>query len=108
MNSFKIQIYAFILFCGIVMVIMIDSSQESPTSNSQETDAEKLFASNPSAPTDPLDSVPSNWLRVDPNSSMRLAEFKVETSSGFYNVIVFKNIGGNECKYNQYKSGGIS
>ena len=96
MNNFKIQIYAFILFCGIVMVFMIDSSQERPSANSQITDAEKLFASNPSTPTDPLDSVPSNWLRVEPKSSMRLAEYKVETSSGFYNVIVFKNIGGNE------------
>tara|TARA_Y100000816_G_scaffold162656_1_gene116366 strand:+ start:430 stop:1011 length:582 start_codon:yes stop_codon:yes gene_type:complete len=96
MNNFKIQIYAFILFCGIVMVFMIDSSQERPSANSQITDAEKLFATNPSTPTDPLDSVPSNWLRVEPKSSMRLAEYKVETSSGFYNVIVFKNIGGNE------------
>ena len=96
MNNFKIQIYAFIIFTGIIMLVMIDSSQESAIEEPQTTNADKLFASNPTPTTDPLDAVPSNWTRVEPKSSMRLAEYKVETTSGFYNVIVFKNIGGNE------------
>ena len=75
---------------------MIDSSQESAIEEPQTTNADKLFASNSTPTTDPLDAVPSNWTRVEPKSSMRLAEYKVETTSGFYNVIVFKNIGGNE------------
>ena len=96
MNNFKIQIYAFIIFSGIIMLVMIDSSQESAIEEPQTTNADKLFASNSTPTTDPLDAVPSNWTRVEPKSSMRLAEYKVETTSGFYNVIVFKNIGGNE------------
>ena len=96
MNNFKIQIYAFIIFSGIIMLVMIDSSQESAIEEPQTTNADKLFASNSTSTTDPLDAVPSNWTRVEPKSSMRLAEYKVETTSGFYNVIVFKNIGGNE------------
>tara|TARA_B110000008_G_C16829314_1_gene507873 strand:- start:187 stop:768 length:582 start_codon:yes stop_codon:yes gene_type:complete len=96
MNNFKIQIYAFIVFCGIIMLVMIDGSQEKAVVNTQITDADKLFASNPSSTADPLDAVSSNWSRIEPKSSMRLAEYKVETTSGFYNVIVFKNIGGNQ------------
>jgi len=96
MNNFKIQIYAFILFSGIIMLIMIDSSQEKLIADTQRTPADQLFASTSSTPTDPLDAVPSNWSRIEPKSSMRLAEYKVETTSGFYSVIVFKNIGGNE------------
>ena len=40
--------------------------------------------------------MPPNWSRVEPKSSMRLAEYLVETTKGSYNVIVFKNIGGNQ------------
>jgi hypothetical protein len=96
MSNFKIQIYTFIVFTGIIMLVMVDSSQERTVNTQQPTTADKLFASNSSTSSDPLDSVPSNWARITPKSSMRLAEYKVETSSGFYNVIVFKNIGGNE------------
>ena len=78
------------------MLVMIDGSQEKAVVNTQITDADKLFASNPSSTADPLDAVSSNWSRIEPKSSMRLAEYKVETTSGFYNVIVFKNIGGNQ------------
>tara|TARA_B100000965_G_C19556150_1_gene742293 strand:+ start:99 stop:680 length:582 start_codon:yes stop_codon:yes gene_type:complete len=96
MNNFKIQIYAFIIFTGIIMLVMVDSSQERAGSSQQKSSADELFASTSSTSSDPLDAVPANWTRITPKSSMRLAEYKVETTSGFYNVIVFKNIGGNE------------
>tara|TARA_B100000700_G_scaffold301536_1_gene370878 strand:- start:142 stop:723 length:582 start_codon:yes stop_codon:yes gene_type:complete len=96
MNNFKIQIYAFIIFTGIIMLVMVDSSQERAGSSQQKSNADELFASTSSTSSDPLDAVPANWTRITPKSSMRLAEYKVETTSGFYNVIVFKNIGGNE------------
>tara|TARA_Y100000591_G_scaffold204584_1_gene177148 strand:- start:323 stop:904 length:582 start_codon:yes stop_codon:yes gene_type:complete len=96
MNNFKIQIYAFIVFTGLIMLVMVDSSQERAGSSQQKSNADELFASTSSTSSDPLDAVPANWTRITPKSSMRLAEYKVETTSGFYNVIVFKNIGGNE------------
>ena len=96
MNNFKIQIYAFIIFTGVIMLVMVDSSQERTGSSQQKSSADELFASTSSTSSDPLDAVPANWTRITPKSSMRLAEYKVETTSGFYNVIVFKNIGGNE------------
>ena len=96
MNNFKIQIYAFIIFTGVIMLVMVDSSQERTGSSQQKSSADELFASTSSTNSDPLDAVPANWTRITPKSSMRLAEYKVETTSGFYNVIVFKNIGGNE------------
>ena len=96
MNNFKIQIYAFIIFTGVIMLVMVDSSQERAGSSQQKSSADELFASTSSTSSDPLDAVPANWTRITPKSSMRLAEYKVETTSGFYNVIVFKNIGGNE------------
>ena len=96
MNNFKIQIYSFIIFTGVIMLVMVDSSQERAGSSQQKSSADELFASTSSTSSDPLDAVPANWTRITPKSSMRLAEYKVETTSGFYNVIVFKNIGGNE------------
>lgn len=78
------------------MLVMVDSSQERAGSSQQKSSADELFASTSSTSSDPLDAVPANWTRITPKSSMRLAEYKVETTSGFYNVIVFKNIGGNE------------
>ena len=75
------------------MLVMVDSSQERAGSSQQKSSADELFASTSSTSSDPLDAVPANWTRITPKSSMRLAEYKVETTSGFYNVIVFKNIG---------------
>ena len=94
MNKFKIQIYAFIIFAGIIMIIMIDNDQLDKISPKQTNQENPLFSSNSSS--DPFDIVPPNWTRVAPKSSMRLAEFNVKNPSGSYDVIVFKNIGGTD------------
>ena len=96
MKKFKYQIYSFIVLSGFIMVLMVDGIQEDELISKAPSTADQIFATSSSQTSDPFDSVPPNWSRVEPKSSMRLAEYLVETTKGSYNVIVFKNIGGNQ------------
>ena len=77
---------------------MVDGIQEDELISKAPSTADQIFATSSSQTSDPFDSVPPNWSRVEPKSSMRLAEYLVETTKGSYNVIVFKNIGGTKTK----------
>ena len=77
------------------MVFMVDGIQDEESIANSPSTADQIFASTSSQIQDPFNSIPPNWSRVEPKSSMRLAEYLVETTKGSYSVIVFKNIGGN-------------
>ena len=78
------------------MVFMVDGIQDEESVANTPSTADQIFASTSSQIQDPFNSIPPNWSRVEPKSSMRLAEYLVETTKGSYSVIVFKNIGGNQ------------
>ena len=96
MKNFKLQIYTVIVLSGIIMVFMVDGIQDEESIANTLSTADQIFASTSSQIQDPFNSIPPNWSRVEPKSSMRLAEYLVETTKGSYSVIVFKNIGGNQ------------
>ena len=96
MKNFKLQIYTVIVLSGIIMVFMVDGIQDEESIANTPSTADQIFASTSSQIQDPFNSIPPNWSRVEPKSSMRLAEYLVETTKGSYSVIVFKNIGGNQ------------
>ena len=96
MKNFKLQIYTVIVLSGIIMVFMVDGIQDEESLANTPSTADQIFASTSSQIQDPFNSIPPNWSRVEPKSSMRLAEYLVETTKGSYSVIVFKNIGGNQ------------
>ena len=96
MKNFKLQIYTVIVLSGIIMVFMVDGIQDEESVANTPSTADQIFASTSSQIKDPFNSIPPNWSRVEPKSSMRLAEYLVETTKGSYSVIVFKNIGGNQ------------
>ena len=96
MKNFKLQIYTVIVLSGIIMVFMVDGIQDEESIANTLSTADQIFGSTSSQIQDPFNSIPPNWSRVEPKSSMRLAEYLVETTKGSYSVIVFKNIGGNQ------------
>ena len=96
MKNFKLQIYTVIVLSGIIMVFMVDGIQDEESIANTPSTADQIFGSTSSQIQDPFNSIPPNWSRVEPKSSMRLAEYLVETTKGSYSVIVFKNIGGNQ------------
>ena len=87
----KLILFMFVIFCGFVLVFLIDAEQgrffENPGISNNISKINNSVSSEK--------SIPDNWVSVKPSSSMRFKEFLIKNSKGEFSLIVFKNIGGS-------------
>ena len=92
MIKYKKIIYTSIVLSSLILIFLVDISQEK--------DVTKDIINNPGPNISNIARdikliVPANWNEIEPQSSMRHSEYKIENRIGEFNLIVFKNIGGS-------------
>ena len=74
----KLILFMFVIFCGFVLVFLIDAEQgrffENPGISNNISKINNSSSSEK--------NIPDNWVSVKPSSSMRFKEFLIKNSKG--------------------------